>query len=94
MIIDALLHRYGGNLSFWDDWSWTEAVGHIERMMELIRQEEKRLRWYIRYEEQYEKFSDFDKATTPHAEPVKSVMDTYADAEKLMKLTWKEASDG
>ena len=43
--MDALLHRYGGNLSFLDSWNWDEAVSYIDRVMELIRQEEKRLRW-------------------------------------------------
>ena len=94
MIIDALLHRYGGNVSFLDSWEWDEAVSYIDRMMELIRQEEKRLRWYIRYEEQYPKFTDFDLATTPRAEQVKSIGDIYADAAKLMDLTWEEVHDG
>lgn len=94
MIIDALLHRYGGNVSFLDSWEWDEAVSYIDRMMELIRQEEKRLRWYIRYEEEYPKFSDFDRATTPRTEPVKSIGDIYADAANLMDLTWEEVHDG
>lgn len=92
--MDALLHRYGGSVSFLDDWMWDEAVSYIGRVMELIRQEEKRLRWYIRYEEQYPKFTDFDRATTPRAEPVKSIGDIYADAAKLMDLTWEEVHDG
>lgn len=94
MIIDALLHRYGGNLSFLEDWTWTEAVRHIRRMMELIEQEEKRLRWYLRYEDQYPEYRAFDKATTPIHQPIRSVKDICDDCRQLMDLTWKEAGDG
>ena len=92
--MDALLHRYGGSTSFFDNWMWDESVSYIGRMMELIEQEEKRLRWYIRYEEQYPKFADFARATKPRAEPVKSIGDIYADTAKLMDLTWEEVHDG
>ena len=94
MIIDALLHRYGGNVSFLDSWEWDEAVSYIDRMMELIEKEEKRLRWYIRYEDECPRFADFVRATTHRAEPVKSIGDIYADAAKLMNLTWEEVHDG
>lgn len=94
MIIDALLHRYGGNVSFLDSWEWDEAVSYIDRMMELIEKEEKRLRWYIRYEDEFPRFADFVRATMHRAEPVKSIGDIYADAAKLMDLTWEEVHDG
>lgn len=94
MILDALLHRYGGNLSFLNDWTWDEAVSFIDCVMERIADEERRLRWYIRYEEQFPKFADFRKAVTPSPAPVRSIGDIYADAEKLMDMTWKEVSDG
>lgn len=92
--MDALLHRYGGSVSFLDDWMWDEAVSYIGRVMELIKREEKRLRWYIRYEDQFQKFDDFDRATKPRSERVKSIGDIYADTEKLMDLTWEEVHDG
>ena len=95
MILDALLRRYGGNVAFLDDWTWDEAVSYIDRVMELAREEEQRLRWYIRYEEQYPKFADFKQAITPTRVPVRSVGDIYADAKNLMdNIKWEEAANG
>ncbi len=93
--MDALLHRYGGNLSFLDNWTWNEAVSFIGSVMERITDEERRLRWYIRYEETFPKYTDFRNAVTPSPVRIRTAREVYADAKKLMDLKWKEVpADG
>lgn len=92
--MDAVLHRYGGSAAFLDGWLWDEAVSYIDSLLDRMTQEEKRLRWYIRYEDQFPEFAAFDKATKPVCQPVRSVRDICDDAQKLMGLKWKEVPDG
>ena len=79
--MDALLHRYGGNLSFLDNWTWNEAVSFIGSVMERITDEERRLRWYIRYEETFRIYR-LPECRHPVPCPDPDAREVYADAKK------------
>ena len=90
--MDAVLHRYGGDLRFFDSWTWEETVAFLPKVLQFAAEDLLRLRWFIRYEEAYPKFEDFKKALTQaRPAPKKKIEDIVTDSLKLIGMDWRSA---
>ena len=88
--MDAVLHRYGGNIRFFDAWTWEETVEFLPKILKFAAEDQLRLRWYLRYEEAYPHFEDFKAALLPaQPAPKKKIESIVADSLKLLNLDWR-----